>query len=432
MEIKLTRRVSGIAESATLAISAKAKKLKAEGRDVVNFGVGEPDFNTPDYIIEAAIKAMREGKTKYTPASGIPELKKAIVENRKLAVGAEYSPSQVVIGTGAKQPLYNAIAALAEEGDEVIVPSPYWVTYPELAGYCGAKSVFVETKPENGYKMTAEELEKAITPRTKLLILNSPNNPTGAVYSREELSAIAEVILKHDGIFVISDEIYRDLVYGGEKHVSIASLGEEIKARTIIIDGMSKSYAMTGWRIGWAIAPEKIAAAMTRAQSHITSNVNSVAQYASLEGLTNKEKSDEFIAEMRKTFDSRRLAAVKILENHGVKFIMPKGAFYIFVNVSGTYGKTTKGGIGIENSADFANALLNEKEVAVVPGSAFGADDYVRISYATDESALKKGIEKLCVFIEETAAKITEKTAGETAAKITAKNTEKTAGGEKK
>ena len=403
MEIKLTRRVSGIAESATLAISAKAKKLKAEGRDVVNFGVGEPDFNTPDYIIEAAIKAMKEGKTKYTPASGIPELKKAIVENRKLATGVEYSPSQVVIGAGAKQPLYNAIAALAEEGDEVIVPSPYWVTYPELAKFCGAKNVFVGTKPENGYKMTAEELEKAITPKTKLLILNSPNNPTGAVYSREELSAIADVVLRRDGIFVVSDEIYRDLVYDGEKHVSIASLGEEIKSRTIIIDGMSKSYAMTGWRTGWAIAPEKIANAMTRAQSHMTSNVNSIAQYASLEGLTNTEKSDEFIAEMRKTFDFRRLAAVKILEDRGVKFIMPKGAFYIFVNVSGTYGKTTKGGSAIENSADFANALLNEKEVAVVPGSAFGADNYIRISYATDESALKKGIEKLCVFINETA-----------------------------
>ena len=403
MEIKLTRRVSGIAESATLAISAKAKKLKAEGRDVVNFGVGEPDFNTPDYIIEAAIKAMKEGKTKYTPASGIPELKKAIVENRKLATGVEYSPSQVVIGAGAKQPLYNAIAALAEEGDEVIVPSPYWVTYPELAKFCGAKNVFVGTKPENGYKMTAEELEKAITPKTKLLILNSPNNPTGAVYSREELSAIADVVLRRDVIFVVSDEIYRDLVYDGEKHVSIASLGEEIKSRTIIIDGMSKSYAMTGWRTGWAIAPEKIANAMTRAQSHMTSNVNSIAQYASLEGLTNTEKSDEFIAEMRKTFDFRRLAAVKILEDRGVKFIMPKGAFYIFVNISGTYGKTTKGGSAIENSADFANALLNEKEVAVVPGSAFGADNYIRISYATDESALKKGIEKLCVFINETA-----------------------------
>lgn len=403
MEIKLTRRVSGIAESATLAISAKAKKLKAEGRDVVNFGVGEPDFNTPDYIIEAAIKAMKEGKTKYTPASGIPELKKAIVENRKLATGVEYSPSQVVIGAGAKQPLYNAIAALAEEGDEVIVPSPYWVTYPELAKFCGAKNVFVKTKPENGYKMTAKELEKAITPKTKLLILNSPNNPTGAVYSREELSAIADVVLSRDGIFVVSDEIYRDLVYDGEKHVSIASLGEEIKSRTIIIDGMSKSYAMTGWRTGWAIAPEKIANAMTRAQSHMTSNVNSIAQYASLEGLTNTEKSDEFIAEMRKTFDFRRLAAVKILEDRGVKFIMPKGAFYIFVNVSGTYGKTTKGGSAIENSADFANALLNEKEVAVVPGSAFGADNYIRISYAIDESALKKGIEKLCVFINETA-----------------------------
>jgi len=251
--------------------------------------------------------------------------------------------------------------------------------------------------------MTAEELEKAITPKTKLLILNSPNNPTGAVYSREELSAIADVVLSRDGIFVVSDEIYRDLVYDGEKHVSIASLGEEIKSRTIIIDGMSKSYAMTGWRTGWAIAPEKIANAMTRAQSHMTSNVNSIAQYASLEGLTNTEKSDEFIAEMRKTFDFRRRAAVKILEDRGVKFIMPKGAFYIFVNVSGTYGKTTKGGSAIENSADFANALLNEKEVAVVPGSAFGADNYIRISYAIDESALKKGIEKLCVFINETA-----------------------------
>ena len=403
MAIKLTKRVSGIAESATLAISAKAKQLKAEGKDIVNFGVGEPDFNTPDYIIEAAYKAMKDGRTKYTPASGITELKKAVVEETERATGLKYSPSQVVIGAGAKQPLYNAIAATVEEGDEVVIPSPYWVTYPELVKYCGGKCVFAKTKPQNGYKMTAEELESVITDNTRALILNSPNNPTGAVYTRKELEEIAVVLEKHKNIVIISDEIYRNLVYGGEKHISIAVLSEEMKERTIIIDGMSKSYAMTGWRLGWAIAPENVAKAMTRAQSHMTSNVNSITQYASLTALTDREHSEKFISEMRETFAERRVLAIETLQKAGVPFIKPNGAFYVLADVSKSFGKKSPSGEIIENSVDFADKLLTESGVAVVPGVAFGADNYVRISYATDESALKKGIEKLCVFINETA-----------------------------
>lgn len=399
MAIKLTKRVSGIAESATLAISAKAKQLKAEGKDIVNFGVGEPDFNTPDYIIEAAYKAMKDGRTKYTPASGITELKKAVVEETERATGLKYSPSQVVIGAGAKQPLYNAIAATIEEGDEVVIPSPYWVTYPELVKYCGGKCVFAKTKPQNGYKMTAEELESVITGNTRALILNSPNNPTGAVYTRKELEEIAVVLEKHKNIVIISDEIYRNLVYGGEKHISIAALSEEMKERTIIIDGMSKSYAMTGWRLGWAIAPENVAKAMTRAQSHMTSNVNSITQYASLTALTDREHSEKFISEMRETFAERRILAIETLQKAGVPFIKPNGAFYVLADVSKSFGKKSPSGEIIENSVDFADKLLTESGVAVVPGVAFGADNYVRISYALRSDSIKKGIEKLGEFL---------------------------------
>lgn len=399
MGIKLTKRVSGIAESATLAISAKAKKMKADGRDVVNFGVGEPDFNTPEYIINAAVAAMKEGRTKYTPASGIAELKKAIVDDTERSVGLKYLPEQVVVGAGAKQPLYNAIAAIAEEGDEVIVPSPYWVTYPELVKYCGAKCVFVETRAENGYKMTAEELESAITLKTRALILNSPCNPTGAVYSEAETRALAEVLEKHENVIVISDEIYKNLVYGGKKHYSIANVSEDMKNRAIIIDGMSKTYAMTGWRLGWAIAPAEIAKAMTRAQSHITSNVNSIAQYASLVALTDRENSEKFISEMKNVFAERRLAAMKKLDEEGLRYIKPDGAFYVLIDVSPAFGSKTSGGNEINNSADFANELLEECGVAVVPGSAFGADDYVRISYALGIPSIEKGIEKLGAFM---------------------------------
>ena len=399
MAIKLTKRVSGIAESATLAISAKAKQLKAEGKDIVNFGVGEPDFNTPDYIIEAAYQAMKDGRTKYTPASGIAELKKAVTEETERATGLKYSPSQVVIGAGAKQPLYNAIAATVEEGDEVVIPSPYWVTYPELVKYCGGKCVFAKTKPQNGYKMTAEEFESVITDDTRALILNSPNNPTGAVYTRKELEEIAGVLEKHKNIVVISDEIYRNLVYGGEKHVSIAEISEEMKERTIIIDGMSKSYAMTGWRLGWAIAPENVAKAMTRAQSHMTSNVNSITQYASLAALTDREHSEKFISEMSETFAKRRLLAIETLQKAGVPFIKPNGAFYVLADVSKSFGKKSPSGETIENSVDFADRLLTESGVAVVPGVAFGADNYVRISYALGADSIKNGIEILGEFL---------------------------------
>ena len=399
MAIKLTKRVSGIAESATLAISAKAKQLKAEGKDIVNFGVGEPDFNTPDYIIEAAYTAMKDGRTKYTPASGITELKKAVVEETERATGLKYSPSQVVIGAGAKQPLYNAIAATIEEGDEVVIPSPYWVTYPELVKYCGGKCVFAETKPQNGYKMTAEERESVITENTRALILNSPNNPTGAVYTRKELEEIAVVLEKHKNIVIISDEIYRNLVYAGEKHISIAVLSEEMKERTIIIDGMSKSYAMTGWRLGWAIAPENVAKAMTRAQSHMTSNVNSITQYASLTALTDREHSEKFISEMRETFAERRILAIETLQKAGVPFIKPNGAFYVLADVSKSFGKKSPSGEIIGNSVDFADKLLTESGVAVVPGIAFGANNHVRISYALGSDSIKKGIEKLGEFL---------------------------------
>ena len=400
MNIKLTKRVNGIAESATLAISAKAKRLKDEGVDVVNFGVGEPDFNTPDYIIEAAISAMKNGLTKYTPASGIPDLKRAVAEETERALGIRFQPEQVVIGAGAKQPLYNAIASIVEEGDEVIIPVPYWVTYPELVKYLGGKCVFVQTKPENSYKITAEELREAITPRTRAFILNSPNNPTGAVYSSDELKALSDEITRRDGMFVISDEIYRNLVYDGQKHVSIASFGEEIKNRTIIVDGMSKSYAMTGWRVGWAIAPLEIAKAMTRAQSHITSNVNSIAQYASLAALTERENSEKFISEMHDTFEARRNAAIERLYERQISFIRPCGAFYILADISKLLGKTSAGGKKIDNSFDFADALLTENGVAVVPGAAFGAEGYVRLSYASDIPSIEKGIDKLSDFIK--------------------------------
>ncbi len=400
MNIKLTKRVNGIAESATLAISAKAKRMKAEGVDVVNFGVGEPDFNTPDYIIEAAISAMKSGLTKYTPASGIPDLKRAVAEETERAIGIRFQPEQVVIGAGAKQPLYNAIASVVEEGDEVIIPAPYWVTYPELVKYLGGKCVIVQTKPENGYKITAEELREAITPRTRAFILNSPNNPTGAVYSADELKALADEITRRDGIFVISDEIYRNLVYDGQKHVSIASFGEEIKNRTIIIDGMSKSYAMTGWRVGWAIAPLEIAKAMTRAQSHITSNVNSIAQYASLAALTERENSEKFISEMHDTFEKRRDAAVEKFDEKKILIIRPRGAFYIMADITKTIGKTSEGGRKIDNSFDFADAFLTEKGVAVVPGAAFGAEGYVRLSYALNIPSIEKGIDRLGDFIK--------------------------------
>lgn len=394
----ISDRVKNIKPSLTLEITDKARKMKAEGISVIGFGAGEPDFNTPDYINAAAKKAIDIGFTKYTPASGTPQLKKAVCEKFLKDNGLYYEPEQIVVSSGAKSSLYHAICAMINPGDEVILPTPYWLTYPELIGLAQGKTVYVDCVKENGYKMTADRLEKAITEKTKCVIINSPNNPTGAVYSEDELKSIAKVIEKH-GLYVISDEIYEKLVYGGAKHYSIACCSDYMKEHTVVVNGVSKSYAMTGWRIGYFAAPRDIAKAAASMQSHTASNPCSISQYASVEALTSPE-SDKFISEMQKTFDERRKYMVEVLQNtENVVCIEPKGAFYVFADVSACYGKKFND-TPINGSLSFADAALN-KGVAVVPGLAFGDDKCIRLSYAISLSDIKEGIERLKLFIKE-------------------------------
>lgn len=394
----ISDRVKNIKPSLTLEITDKARKMKAEGISVIGFGAGEPDFNTPDYINAAAKKAIDIGFTKYTPASGTPQLKKAVCEKFLKDNGLYYEPEQIVVSSGAKSSLYHAICAMVNPGDEVILPTPYWLTYPELIGLAQGKTVYVDCVKENGYKMTADRLEKAITEKTKCVIINSPNNPTGAVYSEDELKSIAKVIEKH-GLYVISDEIYEKLVYGGAKHYSIACCSDYMKEHTVVVNGVSKSYAMTGWRIGYFAAPRDIAKAAASMQSHTASNPCSISQYASVEALTSPE-SDKFISEMQKTFDERRKYMVEVLQNtENVVCIEPKGAFYVFADVSACYGKKFNGE-PINGSLSFADAALN-KGVAVVPGLAFGDDKCIRLSYAISLSDIKEGLERLKLFIKE-------------------------------
>lgn len=394
----ISDRVKNIKPSLTLEITDKARKMKAEGISVIGFGAGEPDFNTPDYINAAAKKAIDIGFTKYTPASGTPQLKKAICEKFLKDNGLYYEPEQIVVSSGAKSSLYHAICAMINPGDEVILPTPYWLTYPELIGLAQGKTVYVDCVKENGYKMTADRLEKAITEKTKCVIINSPNNPTGAVYSEDELKSIAKVIEKH-GLYVISDEIYEKLVYGGAKHYSIACCSDYMKEHTVVVNGVSKSYAMTGWRIGYFAAPRDIAKAAASMQSHTASNPCSISQYASVEALTSPE-SDKFISEMQKTFDERRKYMVEVLQNtENVVCIEPKGAFYVFADVSACYGKKFND-TPINGSLSFADAALN-KGVAVVPGLAFGDDKCIRLSYAISLSDIKEGLERLKLFIKE-------------------------------
>lgn len=394
----ISDRVKNIKPSLTLEITDKARKMKAEGISVIGFGAGEPDFNTPDYINAAAKKAIDIGFTKYTPASGTPQLKKAICEKFLKDNGLYYEPEQIVVSSGAKSSLYHAICAMVNPGDEVILPTPYWLTYPELIGLAQGKTVYVDCVKENGYKMTADRLEKAITEKTKCVIINSPNNPTGAVYSEDELKSIAKVIEKH-GLYVISDEIYEKLVYGGAKHYSIACCSDYMKEHTVVVNGVSKSYAMTGWRIGYFAAPRDIAKAAASMQSHTASNPCSISQYASVEALTSPE-SDKFISEMQKTFDERRKYMVEVLQNtENVVCIEPKGAFYVFADVSACYGKKFNG-TPINGSLSFADAALN-KGVAVVPGLAFGDDKCIRLSYAISLADIKEGLERLKLFIKE-------------------------------
>ena len=392
----IAKRAKDISPSLTLEITAKAKKMKADGIRVVSFAAGEPDFNTPDYIIEAGHKALELGMTKYTPASGIAELKEAICAKLKNDNALDYSPSQIVVSNGGKHSLFNTFMVILEPGDEVIIPSPYWLSYPELVKLAGGVPVYVNTKPENNFKITPEELENAITDKTKAFILNNPNNPTGAVYTRRELNALAAVIEKHE-IYVVSDEIYEKLNYE-HRHHSIAAYSDVLKELTIVINGMSKTYSMTGWRVGYAAANEKVASAMSSIQSHSTSNVNAVAQYASYIALSDKLHGDAFLEDMRATFDARRALMMLRLSRAGLKYIEPKGAFYVMVSIKEFEGKVYEGQT-IRSAYDLANMMLEHAQVAVIPCEGFGAPDYIRLSYAASEKDIERGLDSLTSFI---------------------------------
>lgn len=394
--MELSNKGKDISSSVTLAITAKAKTLKDQGVDVVSFGAGEPDFNTPGNIQEAGIQAIKKGLTRYTPASGILELKEAICRKLSKDNHLENKPSQIVISNGAKQSLYNTLMAICNPGDEVIVPIPYWVSYPELVKLSDGVPVYIETREEDNFKYTKAALEKAITSKTKAIILNSPNNPTGVVYTKNELEMIAELAVKHD-IIVISDEIYEKLVYDDTKHISIASLNEEIKKRTVVINGVSKAYAMTGWRIGYTASVEEIAKIMSNIQSHATSNPNSIAQYASVEALNGPQEAIEL---MRKEFEKRRNYMVeKINSIPNISCSKPDGAFYVMVNISRLIGKTIRG-FEIKNSLDLCAALLETVKVAAIPGEGFGSDSYIRLSYATSMDNIIEGLRRIEEFVK--------------------------------
>jgi len=387
----IAKRAQAIQPSPTLAMAAKAKAMKAQGIDVVDFGVGEPDFDTPENVKQAGIRAIQLGFTKYTPAGGTDELKDAIVEKLKKDNGLQYERSQIIVSCGAKHSLYNIAEALFDPGDEVIIPSPYWVSYPDQVLLNDATPVIVETTEEEGFKMSAQKLAKAITSKTKALMLNSPSNPTGLAYDKKTLEDIATLAVQKS-IYVISDEIYEKLIYDGFTHTSIASLGQEIKNRTIVVNGVSKSHAMTGWRIGYAAGPKDVITAMTNIQSQSTSNPTSISQKAAVEALRG---SQEFIRAMNAEFAARRTYMVDRLNRiKGFSCLMPVGAFYAFPRVSVLFGKNLNGKV-IKNSADFAALLLDEAKVALVSGDAFGADAYIRLSYATSMEIIEKGLDRI-------------------------------------
>ena len=393
--MNLSRKANNISGSLTLEITAKANRMKSEGIDVVSFAAGEPDFNTPKNIIDAAYKAMQDGKTKYTPSSGIEPLKKAICNKFKKENNLEYNINQVIVCNGAKQCIANVFLSILNPEDEVLIPRPYWVSYPELVKLADGKPVFVDTKKQNDYKYSVDVLERYVSSKTKAILLNSPGNPLGNVYTKDELTEIAAFAKKYD-LFIISDEIYEKLIYDDCKHISIASLNEDAYSRTIVINGVSKSYSMTGWRIGYCAASEKIIKLMNSIQSHFTSNPNSVAQYATLEALTGDQST---IAIMAKAFDERRNIAINMLDNiNEISYIKPQGAFYIMIDISKLINKSFND-IKIKDSLAFSKLLLEAENVAVIPGSAFGFENYIRISYATSSENVKKGIERLQAFI---------------------------------
>lgn len=389
--LNLAKRVKQISPSPTLGIAALAKKMQKEGIKVINFSAGEPDYDTPENIKEKAISAIQEGFTKYTPSSGTQELKEAICE-KLYQDNLKYNPEEIVVSCGAKHSLFNAILTLCEEGDEVIIPSPYWVSYAEMVKIAGAKPVFLRTQMEQGFQIEIDELKKVVNKNTKLLIINSPNNPTGCVYEEELLYKIAKIVIERQ-IFVISDEIYEKLIYDGKKTKSLANMDEKIKDLTILINGVSKTYSMTGWRIGFCATHNKeVIKAISSLQDHSTSNPSSIAQKAAVEALLGSQNK---VQQMQQEFNHRRLLIVQKLNKiEGIRCLKPAGAFYVFPNIKEILGKNYKGKI-IENSLKLGEYLLQEAKVAVVPGSAFGADEYLRLSYATSQEDIEEGIDRI-------------------------------------
>ncbi|ADO77043.1 pyridoxal phosphate-dependent aminotransferase [Halanaerobium praevalens] len=395
--MKYSARIEKIEESKTIAVSTEANRLTAAGEDVVSFGAGEPDFPTPAPIKKAAVEAMEKGYTGYTSASGLPELKKAVTNKFAADYKIKYSTEEVFVGNGGKQVLFNGLSAILEAGDEVLIPKPYWVSYPELVKLAGGTPVLIETKAADRYKLKAAELKENITEKTKAIILNSPSNPDGHFYSNSELEKLVSVLIKHD-IFVISDEIYDKLLYDKQEFKSMVQLFPDLKARILVVNGMSKSYAMTGWRVGFGFANEDWIKAMTKIQSHTTSNVNTIAQYASAKALENNEL--EKIIEKRKSIYQKRrdLTASLLAEIEAIDTLKPAGAFYFFIDISKLIGKKIKGE-QIQGSLSFSDLLLKEDKVAVVPGIAFGMDNFIRISFALGEERIKTGIKRIADFI---------------------------------
>lgn len=382
MNYSISRRAASLSPSLTLVIDSKAKQMKAEGQDVVGFGAGEPDFDTPQHIKDAAIKALNEGFTKYTPSSGIPELRQAIADKFKRENGLTYKPSQIIVSNGGKHSCYNVVLATCQEGDEVIIPAPYWLSYPEMAKLAGATPVILQTSDRTEFKVTPEQLRAAITPRTRLFILNSPSNPTGSVYTPDEIKALGDICVEK-GVLIMSDEIYEHLLYDGAVHKSVASFSQAHFEHTIVVHGFAKAWSMTGWRLGFLAAPEPIAKAIDAVQSHSTSNPTSFAQKGAVAALTgSQDHLQGWLAEYakRRTYAWKKLNSIP-----GISCVNSKGAFYLFPNISK---------LGLK-SADFCSRLLEAEKVAAVPGIAFGADDYLRISYATGMANIEKGLDRL-------------------------------------
>ena len=392
----LADALSRVKPSATIAVSQKARDLKAQGRDVIALGAGEPDFDTPDNIKHAAVEAIERGETKYTPVSGIPELRKAIAAKFKRENGLDYEPSQTIVGTGGKQILFNAFMATLNKGDEVVIPAPYWVSYPEMVALCGGEPVFVDTRLEDDFKLTPEALEKAITPKTKWFIFNSPSNPSGAAYSEAELKALTDVLMRHEHVWILTDDMYEHLVYGDFTFTTPAQVEPKLYDRTLTMNGVSKAYAMTGWRIGYAGGPEKLIKAMDMIQGQQTSGASSISQWAALEALSGTQ---DFILERKKVFEGRRDLVVSMLNQaKGIECPTPEGAFYVYPSCAGLIGKKAPSGKIIETDEDFVTELLETEGVAVVHGSAFGLGPNFRISYATSDELLEEACSRIQRF----------------------------------